>query len=261
MSSQTSSPYNLRSRQANSSSSESAAKPASSAADKSISSGSSGKAKKQASPSVEQGKGASDIPPQVDVDGSDILSHLQKRHREVDAMLSVLEKSDDVERRREVLDQVVHDLAVHTAVEELLFYPAIQRELGEKDPKKFSKDVLHMLEEHHAAKSVLDELYAMGPKDDRFQARAGVLAENIRHHVEEEEEIFPDLRRHWSADRLRELGDEFIAAEKWAPTRPHPNLPDQGRFVASMQLVAAAFDKVRDAARDAIHSITPSSSS
>eukprot|EP00053_Salpingoeca_punica_P024658 m.14087 g.14087 ORF g.14087 m.14087 type:complete len:270 (-) comp7035_c0_seq2:29-838(-) len=195
--------------------------------------------------------------------GTDILSHLKMRHQEVDAELSALcsaavgasaagtDDQQQLQQRRDVLDQLVHDLAVHTAVEELVFYPAIQRELGEQDAK-LKAAVDSLLEEHHAAKTVLDELYAMGPKDERFHGRAKVLADNVREHVQEEEQLFPELQRLWPLQRLRELCEEFVTAEQSAPTRPHPAMPDQGRFVASMQYVMAAFDKIKDSARDAL---------
>jgi len=205
--------------------------------------------------------------------GTDILTHLKMRHQEVDAELSALCSSSgmgstgssgsagsDETQMREVLDQLVHDLAVHTAVEELVFYPAIQRELGDKDAK-LKAAVDSLLEEHHAAKTVLDELYAMGPKDDRFHGRAKVLADNVREHVQEEEQLFPELQRLWPLQRLRELCEEFVTAEQSAPTRPHPAMPDQGRFVASMQYVMAAFDKVKDSARDALKGSSSSKTS
>jgi len=191
---------------------------------------------------------------------TDIISHLTKRHKEVDEELSILESTDDVSERQETLNKLVQDLSVHTAVEERIFYPAIQDELGPKNPKLFAKEVLSLLEEHHAAKTVLDELYTMGADAERFKARASFLAKNVRDHVKEEEDLFPRLREYWPESRLRELADEFIYAEKSAPTRPHPMLPDQGRFMASMQFMYSALDKIKDAARNTLHNNAPTES-
>jgi len=52
--------------------------------------------------------------------------------------------------------------------------------------------VLEAMEEHHVAKWVLSELDGMDPTHERFDAKVQVLIENVRHHVQEEEqELFP----------------------------------------------------------------------
>jgi hypothetical protein len=43
------------------------------------------------------------------------------------------------------------------------------------------------LEEHHVVHGLLGELKKMKPGDDRFDAKFTVLAENVRHHMKEEE--------------------------------------------------------------------------
>jgi hemerythrin-like domain-containing protein len=61
----------------------------------------------------------------------------------------------------------------------------------------------------------------MSPSDERFEAKATVLIENVTHHIEEEEqEWFPKVREGLSRTQLRELGDELAAARKRAPRRP-----------------------------------------
>lgn len=184
-----------------------------------------------------------------------LVDLLIQRHRELHAGLKRLQSEEDSALREETLRQVTHDLAVHTSVEEIVLYPAVRKELGDIDPKKFSAGVLQMLEEHHAAKTILDELYSMDRTSERFLAKARVLMENVDHHIKEEEDnLLPDLQKHWSRERLEDLGEEFARAEKSAPTRPHPFLPDQGIFAASCQYVAAGIDKLLDATRDMMSS-------
>jgi hypothetical protein len=48
-------------------------------------------------------------------------------------------------------------------------------------------DVLESYEEHHVADVLCMELSTMSPDDERFEAKATVLIENVTHHVEEEE--------------------------------------------------------------------------
>lgn len=183
----------------------------------------------------------------------DAVAYLVSKHREMEGMLDELEDTDDAERRRELLRAVTAELARHMAIEERILFPAIREELAPRDPERFGGDVLEALEEHHVLKLVLDELTGMDPSDERFAAKAEVLAETVEHHHEEEEEdLFPALEEVWDKARLETLGAELRAAEDSAPTRPHPKLPDEGRLVAATQRFAAVIDKARDAARDAV---------
>ena len=50
----------------------------------------------------------------------------------------------------------------------------------------------------------------MDPDDEAYEAKATVLAENVRHHVrEEEDELFPAVRSALGRKRLVELADEM----------------------------------------------------
>jgi hypothetical protein len=83
--------------------------------------------------------------------------------------------------------QVIRELSIRASIEEQFLYPTA-RELSDT----LDSQVLEALEEHHLAKATLAELEKMAPSDERFDAKMTVLMENIRHHVDEEEEdLFP----------------------------------------------------------------------
>lgn len=44
--------------------------------------------------------------------------------------------------------------------------------------------------------------------------------ENVRHHIEEEDEWFPKVREALGRTALQEIGEEMLQARKKAPTRP-----------------------------------------
>jgi organic hydroperoxide reductase OsmC/OhrA len=74
-----------------------------------------------------------------------------------------------------------------------------------------------------------------------------VLIESVRHHVkEEEQELFPEVRKAIGRKEMAELGDALEQAKKTAPTRPHPKAPDTppGNLVAGP--AAGALDKAKD---------------
>jgi len=69
------------------------------------------------------------------------------------------------------------------------------------------------VEEHLAIKRVLADLLTMDLDDDEFDAKLSVLKEEVSHHAHEEEEdkLFPMLRKSMDADELAGLGNELLA--------------------------------------------------
>ncbi len=105
---------------------------------------------------------------------------------------------------------------MHTYLENEVMYPRVRELLPEVED-----DVLESYEEHHVADLLVVELAAMKPDDERFTAKTTVLIENVRHHIEEEEqEWFPQVREGLSRRTLQEIGAEMVEKRKKAPTRP-----------------------------------------
>lgn len=181
----------------------------------------------------------------------DAVEYITAKHREMEELLEQLEDAESSEQRRDLLGRVTTELARHMAVEERVLFPAVREELCDVDPETFGDDVLENLEEHHVLKTVLDELHDLEPDDARFPAKAEVLSETVEHHHEEEEGgVLAGIREHWDDTRRAEVGSALQEAEATAPTRPHPDLPDEGRFVESAQRFAAAIDRTRDAVEE-----------
>ena len=154
----------------------------------------------------------------------DAIEVLKRDHREVEHLFTTFEGlgAGAHKRRRAVVDKMIAALSRHAAIEELIFYPRIRREAPATEDV-----VLESLEEHHIVKWTLSELEDLPAEDERFTAKVTVLMESVRHHVKEEErDLFPKVRKALARDELADLGDELAAAEKTAPTHPHPRLPD-----------------------------------
>src|SRR5918998_80508 len=122
----------------------------------------------------------------------DAIRLLKDDHKAVEQLFKRFEKAGDkaYSEKRAVVERIVEELSKHAAVEEQLFYPVVRATVPDTD------DIaLESLEEHHVVKWVLSELETMDPRDERFDAKVTVLIENVRHHVEEEEdEFFPKVR-------------------------------------------------------------------
>ena len=185
----------------------------------------------------------------------DAIALLQHDHKEVEQLFRQFEKLTERahKSKEKIVLKIIRELAIHSAIEEMLFYPAVRTaalKSNARTLKEAGGTVLESLEEHHVVKWTLSELEKMKPGDERFDPKVKVLMESVRRHVEEEQdELFPKARRLLGQDMLDELGERMEKAKRIAPTRPHPRAPDQppGNFVAGT--VAAVMDRARDAVR------------
>jgi hemerythrin-like domain-containing protein len=186
----------------------------------------------------------------------DAIALLQHDHGELEQLFRQFEKLTDRahKSKEKIVRKVIRELAIHSAIEEMLFYPAVRTaalKATVRTLKEAGDTVLESLEEHHVVKWTLTELEKMKPGDERYDAKFKVLMESVRHHVEEEQdELFPKARRLLGQDMLKELGERMEKAKKLAPTRPHPRAPDQppGNLVAGT--MAAVMDRAKDMVRD-----------
>ena len=187
----------------------------------------------------------------------DAIALLTRDHQEVDRLFKQFEKLTDraQKSKQKIVMKIIRELAIHAAIEEMLFYPAVRTaalKASTRAGEKAADDILEALEEHHIVKWTLAELEKMAPEDERYDAKVTVLIESVRHHVEEEqEELFPKSRKLLGKELLEELGTRLEKAKKIAPTRPHPRAPDSppGNLVAGT--MAAVMDRGKDMVRSA----------
>ena len=184
----------------------------------------------------------------------DAITLLKNDHKTVEGLFKKFEKAgpNAKKTKAQLAEQIIEELAVHAAIEEQVFYPAIREAVPDTE-----ETVLESLEEHHIVKWVLSELDGMSPEDERFDAKVSVLIENVRHHVEEEEqEMFPEVRKAIGRKAMNELGDALEMAKKAAPTRPHPRTPDEPPGNLVVGTIAGVADKAHKAGKEALRRAT-----
>ncbi len=144
---------------------------------------------------------------------TDAIVLLKKDHQEVRTLFSRFEKLGENahKTKQEVVDKIIELLTVHTYIENEVMPRA-------RAAPDLEDDVLEL---RHVADVLVVELAAMKPTDERFTAKTTVLIENVRHHVEEEEQDwFPQVREGLGRKTLQELGAEMLRAKEKAPRRP-----------------------------------------
>lgn len=131
------------------------------------------------------------------------VTMLEDEHVALKRLLRELDATTDraVKTRTDLLARVTDALIAHETIEEELFYPALKRHPRAKDI------VLEGIEEHNVVDQLLGELATLAVDDETWGPKAGVMIENIEHHIEEEEgEMFVKARQVFSTVELRDLG-------------------------------------------------------
>jgi hemerythrin superfamily protein len=115
-----------------------------------------------------------------------LIDMLKEDHQKVKALFEEFEEAKDSRTKQRLVETALMELDVHAKLEEGLIYPAFREEIDDEDLMD------EALEEHHVVHVLIAELKKMKPSDDRFDAKFTVLAENVKHHIKEEEsEMFP----------------------------------------------------------------------
>jgi hemerythrin superfamily protein len=148
---------------------------------------------------------------------------LESQHRDVEALFDEFENADGAASKRKIVQTISDKLATHAAIEEKHFYPAAKA-------KKTEDILLEALEEHLAAKRLIADLLDMKPSDETFDSKVKVLQEQIEHHVDEEEEkLFPTVKKLLSKDELEAVGQAMTATqgELEAAAKPREMVRDE----------------------------------
>ena len=130
-----------------------------------------------------------------------VTNMLREDHKKVKGLFEEFKQADDAKSKQWIVNLALMELEVHSKLEEGLVYPAFRAAIDDDDLMDES------LEEHHVVHGLIGQLKKMKPSDDRYDAKFTVLAENVRHHIKEEEsEMFPkaeDCDLEWEALHAR----------------------------------------------------------
>ena len=172
----------------------------------------------------------------------DVIAELMVDHREVEELFAKIEGEQSAEDRQDTFEQIITELVRHSIAEESWLYPAIEDKLpgGKEIADKERAD-------HQQVEELLKELEGEDPHAPESRPRVTELITSLRAHIQDEENnLFPALRAHASAEELRELGDKVRTTKKAAPTRPHPSAPRGELARKTLGPVVGLVDRTRD---------------
>jgi hemerythrin-like domain-containing protein len=137
----------------------------------------------------------------------DALQLLRQDHQEVKDLFKRFESTEERREKQEIAEKAIVELVVHSMIEEEIFYPAVRQELegqGEDTEIMFEAE-----EEHHVVDLLIEELTSGKVAEDSFDAKFKVMAENVKHHIQEEESMMLPKAAELGSDRLNKLGEEM----------------------------------------------------
>jgi hemerythrin superfamily protein len=142
----------------------------------------------------------------------DVLDLLKQDHQKVSGLIQQVQQAEpDDERVRELSEQIVQELTIHSALEEAMFYPLLRDRAEEAEERV---DVFEAFTEHDVVKHLISLLQGRRTNAELFKAELQVLGENVKHHVREEESTIFSLARELLDDEERQELGEQVQAEK-----------------------------------------------
>lgn len=148
----------------------------------------------------------------------DAIELLKQQHDEVKQLFTELEETEDVEERSSIFAELADAFVIHSHLEEQIFYPTVFEDETEEELRE-------AVEEHLQAKRIIADMLEMSPDDEQWAAKCMVLKEDIEHHVEEEEdELFPTVRKLFTKKRMAELGRELADRQEELEAEEEPRM-------------------------------------
>lgn len=130
---------------------------------------------------------------------------LKADHDVVRKLFQDVKESDD-SKHPPIFKKIKAELDAHAHIEETIFYP----KLKEEGDKELVDIVLEGIEEHRQMKMFLKQLADLSDDSEQFEPKLKVLMEDTDHHVkEEEDEMFPMVKKQFESDVLNRLGDKM----------------------------------------------------
>jgi predicted transcriptional regulator len=139
----------------------------------------------------------------------DAIALLKADHRKVEGLFKKFDRARGAAARKALAEEICTELAVHASIEEEIFYPATNGEVD--DDLRLESYV-----EHDGAKVLIAELAASSPDNEFYDAKMSALAEQIRHHIKEEEKpgkgLFAQAKK--AGLDMRDLGEQLVARKQ-----------------------------------------------
>jgi hemerythrin superfamily protein len=174
----------------------------------------------------------------------DVIRILMEQHARIRELLTEVRTAEG-EHKRQAFDELRALLAVHETAEEMILRPVAKDTAGSDEAEARNH-------EEQEANRVLLELEKMSTDSIDFDRQFVEFGAAVIAHAEREEhEEFPFVRAGRTEAQLQRMGTMLRAAEKVAPTRPHPQAAGKPLAQWTVGPFASLVDRTRDAIKSA----------
>lgn len=174
----------------------------------------------------------------------DVVAILLEQHARIRDLFSEV-KTTQGEHKQQVFDELRALLAVHETAEEMIVRPVAKETAGAEEAEARN----HEEEEANKVLVQLEKMDVSSPEFDELLLR---FERSVIDHAEHEElEEFPAVHEGRSQKQLKTMGSRLQAAEKIAPTHPHPSMAGSTAAQWAVGPFASLVDRTKDAIKSA----------
>ena len=174
----------------------------------------------------------------------DVIRILLEQHARIQELFADVKTAAGV-HKQQAFDELRALLAAHETAEEMVLRPVSRKTSGEATAEARNS-------EEAEANKVLARLEKMDAGSTEFDVLLGEFESSVLEHAEQEENAeFPAVLTGCDEQRRQRMGTALKAAERIAPTHPHPSTAGS----TAAQWAVGPFVSLVDRARDAVRSV------
>ncbi|RFU26873.1 hypothetical protein B7463_g9471, partial [Scytalidium lignicola] len=198
-----------------------------------------------------------------------ISDAIKKDHQELkDYYNNIVNSAEDHAVATRWQNQFTWELARHSIAEELVVYPAFEKNLGQKGKEIADKDLLEHqkvnkdllcttstdvnlpltgITIHTQVKEKLHKFQSLKASSLEFLSTLQSLMKDLRQHMDEEEtDDLVALDNSLQSGETESMAKSFERTKMFTPTRSHPSAPDKPPFETVLDLMTVPIDKLGD---------------
>lgn len=130
----------------------------------------------------------------------DAISYLRKEHSKFRRTLTAISKIKNEKVKKRKFDSFCKDLTKHEKMEEKAWYPALKKK------KELAEIIKHLVAEEKSAAQAIKKFKKVH-FEFMWNLRFRKFKHDVDHHAkEEEQELFPKVRKYFNKAHLNQLG-------------------------------------------------------
>jgi len=177
--------------------------------------------------------------------GRDVVHEVLADHTIIRDLWKRYQNAVDGFEEEALANTLARELAIHNTTEEIILYPAIEKNL--EDGKATIEE---NREEHRQVKADLNKIDALQRNDPTFKELLEKAATEFDLHAQKEEtDVLIRFKEATSEEERHKLGEEFVAQRSMVPTRAHPSAPDKPPMATAVGAAVMPVDKTKDKGR------------